>query len=142
MRPTASSTPMTKWRQFSPTLLTSTRCGADRPLVSSVSEVDPYRHGSRLQRLDDLGRHSPELASARHDIVIGSEIRHSRAPLTALSDTDIRVVGNVSNPTGASAVLGDDPRPAVVELRRNGNAARLTALATDGFQFGGHRGAQ
>src|SRR6202040_2577859 len=99
MRPTASSTPMTKLRQLSPTLLISTRCGADRPLVSSVSEVDPYRHRSRLQRLDDLGPHSPEFASARDDIVIGSEFRHSGTPLSTLSHTDIRVVGNVSTPT-------------------------------------------
>jgi TetR/AcrR family transcriptional repressor of lmrAB and yxaGH operons len=39
-------------------------------------------------------------------------------------------------------VLRDDPRPVVVELRRNGNAAHLASLATDGFKFGSQRGAQ
>src|ERR1700685_408977 len=142
MPPTASSTPMTKLRQRSPTSPTSTRCGTDQPLVTSVGEVDPYRHRSRLQRLSDLGPHSPEVTSARDDIVIGSEFRHSGTPLTTLSHTDIRVVCNVSTPTRASAVLRDDPGTAIVELRRNGNAARLTGLAADGFQFGGQRRAQ
>jgi TetR/AcrR family transcriptional regulator, lmrAB and yxaGH operons repressor len=60
----------------------------------------------------------------------------------ALSDTDIRVVGDVSAPTRAGAVLTDDPGPVVVELGRDGNHAHVTGLAADCFQFGGQRGAQ
>src|ERR1700727_2476037 len=121
MPPTASSTPTTRSRERSPTSPISTPCGAEQG-QNSVGEVDPDRHRSRLQRLGDFGSHQPELAAARRDVVIRSEFRYSGTPLISLSDTNIRVIDNVSAPPGAGAVLTDDPRPIVVELHRNGNA--------------------
>jgi len=120
----------------------SSSCQGRPHVVASVGEVDPYRHRGCLQRLGDLGPQWPELTTAGHDIVIGSEFRHSGAPLITLSHPDIGIVDDVSTPTRTGAVLTDDPRPVVVELRRNGNAAHLAGLAADGFQFGGQRGAQ
>src|SRR5271166_929567 len=109
--------------------------------ISLVGEVDPNRHGSRLQRLYHLGSESSELAAACDDIVVRPECRDSGAPLIPLSHTDIRIVGDISAPTGAGAMLADHPRTVVVELSRHGDPAYLAGLAPDGLQLGGHGGA-
>jgi hypothetical protein len=84
----------------------------------------------------------PNLRPRARDIVVGPEFRYADPPLITLSQANIGVVDDVSAPPGAGAVLRDDPCPVLVELRRNGNAAQLAALAADGLQLGSHRGAQ
>src|SRR4051794_17880599 len=106
-----------------------------------VGEVDPHGHRSRLERLHHLGSEPTELPSSRHDVVIRPERRDAGAPLVPLSYKDFRVVDDVSAPAGAGTVLTDQPRPVVVELHGNRNAARLTGLTPRRLQFSGQRGA-